>query len=286
MELKPGMTVLLEVVREANFGVFLSDGTTDILLHKREMTNPVQIGETLEVFLYHDHDGRLAATTSKPLLDKDGMAWLEVVSVKQGHGLFLFNGTSRDLFLSMDELPEDRELWPQQGDRIPVSMTWDKKGRMMGKLVKGHPIEKISKKGDSSLLKQEVTATIYHFLSDGAVLLSEEGYLCFLHNTEMNHKYRLGEKVNGRVLFVREDGRLNITTFPPRKERQYDDAEVVYEYLLSRGGSMPYWDKTTPEDIQRRFQMSKAAFKRALGKLMKEGKVYQKDGWTYQKEKQ
>ena len=60
-----------------------------------------------------------------------------------------------------------------------------------------------------------------------------------------------------------------------------EDAQVLYDYMESRGGVMPFWDKSYPEDIRERFNMSKAAFKRALGKLMKEGKVYQEEGWTY-----
>jgi predicted RNA-binding protein (virulence factor B family) len=70
-----------------------------------------------------------------------------------------------------------------------------------------------------------------------------------------------------------------------RSEQQDDDADKLMSYLQGRGGTMPYWDKTPPEDIKQRFSMSKASFKRALGKLMKEGKIEQRDGWTYIKEK-
>ena len=60
-----------------------------------------------------------------------------------------------------------------------------------------------------------------------------------------------------------------------------DDSQIILQYLQIRGGAMPYSDKSTPDDIKRTFEMSKAAFKRALGKLMKDGEIYQEDGWTY-----
>ncbi|TWI56373.1 CvfB family protein [Halalkalibacter nanhaiisediminis] len=286
MELKPGYVVTLEVVRKADFGYFISDGKVDILLHERETSGKLEVGDKVEVFLYHDHQGRLAATMEKPLLQVGEVAWLEAVSVKTGHGVFFHNGISRDLFLSMDELPYDRELWPKPGDRLPLSLTWDKKGRLMGKLVKGEPIEKDAKKADSIMVHKEVAGYAYHFLDEGVLILTDEGYIAFLHNDEMTQEPRYGEYIRARVLFVREDGRMNVTTRPLRSEQQEEDSERIYAFLLERGGSMPYWDKTPPEDIFARFQMSKAAFKRALGKLMKEKKIEQRDGWTHLKEKQ
>lgn len=162
MELKPGYTVNLEVIRKANFGYFLSDGNTDILLHEREITKEINIGDHIDVFLYHDHQGRLAATMEEPYLQVGEFAWLEAVEVKTGHGVFFHNGISRDLFLSMDELPYDRELWPRPGDRLPLSLTWDKKGRLMAKLVKGEPVEKTSIKAPTEVMNKEVSGYVYH----------------------------------------------------------------------------------------------------------------------------
>lgn len=126
--LKPGITADLAVVREAPFGYFLSDGHTDILLHQNEATKPLELEEKVCVFLYHDHQNRLSATMHEPIIKNDEMGWLKVVSVRQGHGVFVDNGISRDLFVSMDELPFDRREWPAAGDRLFCSLTWDKKG--------------------------------------------------------------------------------------------------------------------------------------------------------------
>ncbi|MDV2683053.1 S1-like domain-containing RNA-binding protein [Alkalihalophilus lindianensis] len=285
MELKPGYTVTLEVARKAKFGYFLSDGKTDILMHENDVEEEVETGSHIEVFLYHDHQNRLSATTKKPLIQGEGFAWLEVVSVKTGHGLFLFNGISRDLFLSMDELPSDRNLWPKPGDKLPVSYTWDKKGRLMSRLVKGQPIEEQSVRATEDMMSKEVKGHVYHYLDEGAAIFTEEGYLAYLHDNEMIKEPRYGEEVTVRVIYVREDGRINVTMHPLRSERQEDDAEKLVRYMEERGGQMPYWDKSQPEDIKHRFNLSKAAFKRALGKLLKEKKIEQREGWTYLKEK-
>ncbi|WP_100406726.1 CvfB family protein [Bacillus solitudinis] len=285
MELKPGYTVTLNVARTAGFGYFLNLGEEDVLLHEREATRKLEVGESVEVFLYHDHQERLSATMEVPFLRVGEIAWLETVSVKTGHGVFLNNGVSRDLFLSMDELPYDRARWPQPGDKLPVSITWDKRGRMMAKLVKGEAIESQSKAAADIMMHKEIQGYVYHYLDEGALLLSDEGYLAFIHEDEMTQKPRFGEHVSVRVIYVRPDGRLNVTMRPLRSEQQEDDAEKIYQYLQGRGGSMPYWDKTPPEDISQRFGISKASFKRALGKLIKENKIEQRDGWTYLKEK-
>ena len=86
-----------------------------------------------------------------------------------------------------------------------------------------------------------------------------------------------------RVIDVKDDGNLNVSFLPLKQDKMQDDAEVILEYLAVRNGAIPFWDKSQPEEIKDRFNMSKASFKRALGKLMKENQVYQEEGWTYLK---
>ncbi|WP_139367510.1 S1 RNA-binding domain-containing protein [Bacillus alkalicellulosilyticus] len=284
--LLPGHMATLTVARKTNFGYFLTDGTEDILLHKREATRELELDEKVEVFLYHDHQKRIAATMEEPLITFGEIAWLEVVSVLPRDGLFLNNGISRDLFLSIDELPFERERWPKPGDRLPVSLINDKKGRVMAQHIKGPLIEKQAKKATELSLNQEVTGTVYHFVDEGVFLLTEEGYLAFLHESESSFVPRLGQQLTVRVTYVRDDGRINVSAFADKMKSQVEDSEKILEYMKSRDGAMPYGDKSQAEDITTRFNMSKAAFKRALGKLMKEQLVYQKEGWTYLKEKQ
>ncbi|UOE95625.1 S1-like domain-containing RNA-binding protein [Alkalihalobacillus sp. LMS39] len=284
--LTPGQMETLKVARKAKFGYFLTDGQVDVLLHEREATKELEEEEEVTVYLYHDHQNRIAATMTRPHVIVGEIAWLEVVTVKPRDGLFLNNGISRDLFVSMDELPTDRNLWPQEGDSLPVTPTFDKKGRVMGKLVSGQPIEKEAKKADKTIMNTQVSGIVYHFGSEGVFLLTDEKYLALLHESEMKEHPRLGQRLEVRVTFVREDGRINVSMHASKMESQVEDSEKVYRHLVNRGGSMPYGDKTTADEVKARFNISKSAFKRALGKLMKEDKVYQKDGWTYTKEKE
>ena len=90
-----------------------------------------------------------------------------------------------------------------------------------------------------------------------------------------------GQQITGRVTFLREDGRINISMRLQKENALVADAEDIYAYLVKRNGSMPYCDGTPLEIIKQKFGISKAAFKRALGHLMKEGKVRQENGWTY-----
>ncbi len=157
----------------------------------------------------------------------------------------------------------------------------------MGRLVRGQPIEKQSGEAKADVMNQELYARVYHFGEKGVFLLTElKRYIAFLHEDEYTYHPRLGERMKVRVTFVRPDGRINVTAKPLRSEQQSDDAEQILAYLNARNGAMPYSDKSQPEDIKKRFTMSKSAFKRGLGKLLKEGKIEQRDGWTYVKEEQ
>lgn len=287
MEFKPGMIVKLKVERKADFGFFLTSEkveSEDVLLHKRQVTDPIKVGDTVEVFLFHDHQGRLAATMEKPIVSLGNFDWLEVVSINERDGVFLYNGIDRDLFLSMDDLGPDRALWPKVGDKVPVSLIYDKKGRLMGRLLRGTPIEDTAALAPKTILNEEITGTIYSFAEKGVFVMTKEGYIAFLHFNEANEDLHLGKVITGRVTFVRDDGKINISMQPKAHERRHDDADKIYEFLEKREGGMPYTDSSDPIIIKQKFNMSKGAFKRAIGKLLKEGKVYQKDGWTYKKE--
>lgn len=287
MEFKPGIIVKLKVARKADFGYFLTsekENSEDVLLHKRQVTQPIEVGDIVEVFLFHDHQGRLAATMEQPIVSLGKSAWLKVVSVNERDGVFLYNGVDRDLFLSMDDLGPDRALWPKVGDEIPVSLIYDKKGRLMGRLLRGAPVEENAAHAPKTILNEEVTGTIYSFAEKGVFVMTKEGYIAFLHFNETSDELHLGKVITGRVTFVRDDGKINISMQPKAHERRHDDADKIYEFLLKREGGMPYTDNSDPTIIKQKFDMSKGAFKRAIGKLLKEGKIYQKDGWTYKKE--
>lgn len=280
--IQPGTVVELEVERQADFGVFLTDGNEDVLLHNNEMEEDIEIGDMVSVFLYHDKQGRITATMKLPEIQIGTYGWAEVVNVKRDLGVFVDIGISKDILVSVDDLPSLNHLWPAVGDKLYISLKTDRYDRLFGRLATEDVIQDISVQAPAKGMRNSaVKGHVYRLLKVGSFMVSEEGYRCFIHESERKQEPRLGEYVEGRVIDIKEDGSLNVSLIPFKQEQMTDDSQVVFNYLQNRGGAMPYSDKTPPEDIQFHFGLSKGAFKRALGKLMKEGKIYQEEGWTY-----
>ena len=283
-KIQAGLAVELEVERKADFGWFLTDGSEDVLLHHSEMNEgtELELGDEVTVFIYHDKQARLTATMKIPEIQIDQYGWAEVVNVKRKLGVFVNIGLSKDILVSLDDLPNIDRLWPEVGDRLYVSLKTDRNDRLFGKLATEDVIQEIAVKAPlKGVRNTTVKGNVYRLLMVGSFFVSEEGYRCFIHESERKEEPRLGELVEGRVIDSKEDGTLNISLFPFKQDLMGEDADVIFTYLMNRGGAMPYGDKTPPDDIQFHFGLSKGAFKRALGKLMKEEKIYQEDGWTY-----
>ncbi|WP_145323349.1 MULTISPECIES: CvfB family protein [Paenibacillus] len=288
MSLIAGTVVSLPVSREVSpFGFFLTTGSEDVLLHYTELTRDIKIGETLEVFVFFDTEDRLAVTMKKPYLMLGEMARLVVADVHPRLGCFLEMGLGRQLLLPIRELPELEELRPQVGDEVFVIMEHDKQGRLRAKLAGERELSPLSFHAPTSWLNEWVEATVYKPLQMGTFVLVEGGVLGFgaigmIHSSERSHMLRLGEKVKCRVTLVREDGRVNLAMTQLKQVGRNEDADKLLAFMKERPmGGMPYSDATPPDIIKQRFGISKSAFKRALGKLMKDGLIVQKESWTY-----
>lgn len=196
-------------------------------------------------------------------------------------------GLGRQLLLPIRELPELEELRPQVGDEVFVIMEHDKQGRLRAKLAGERELSPLSFHAPTSWLNEWVEATVYKPLQMGTFVLVEGGVLGFgaigmIHSSERSHMLRLGEKVKCRVTLVREDGRVNLAMTQLKQVGRNEDADKLLAFMKERPmGGMPYSDATPPDIIKQRFGISKSAFKRALGKLMKDGLVVQKESWTY-----
>jgi predicted RNA-binding protein (virulence factor B family) len=207
--------------------------------------------------------------------------WVDVVEVKENLGVFVNIGIQKDILVSEDDLPAFTTLWPTTVDRLYVALSYDQRGRLIAKPATEDVIQSIANAAPPSLRNQSISGIVYRLLKVGSFVISKEGYRCFIHESERIEEPRLGAEIEGRVIEVKEDGSLNMSLLPRKQERIDDDAEVILEYMETRGGGMPFGDKSDANDINMDFQMSKSAFKRALGKLIKENKVYQDNGWTY-----
>ncbi len=119
--------------------------------------------------------------------------------------------------------------------------------------------------------------TIYYTNKEGAALITSEGYRGFIHRTERKEEPRVGQVVEGRVIAVKEDGSINVTLRPLKQDSLSDDADVILKHLEANNGIIPFHDKSDPEEIRATFQISKSAFKRALGTLLKRGQIKQEN---------
>jgi predicted RNA-binding protein (virulence factor B family) len=291
MSLQAGTIVPAEVAREVPpNGYFLHCDEREVLMPYSEAARKMEIGERVDVFIYHDSQDRLAATMKQPLLTFGELGLLEVVDVNQRLGCFLEIGLGRNVLLPMSELPESPELRPHVGDKVFVVLENDKQGRMIARTAGEQELSGKTFAAPASWKNNWVEARVYKVLQMGAFVVCDGGVVGFgviglIHRDEQSRILRLGEQVRVRVTFVREDGRVNLSMKEFKKAGRVQDADLLLEFLKERpNGAMPYSDETPADIISKRFGMSKAAFKRALGKLMKDGLVEQKGSWTHLRE--
>jgi len=278
-----GQTTTLTVARKADFGYFLTDGNEDVLLHINQAQQELSEGDQIEVFLYVDSQGRISASMTIPEISVGSYGWVKVTDANPKIGVFLNIGLPKDILLGADDLPAHQSVWPNPGDLVYITLRVNRNNLIYAKLASDQVIQSISVKATRKDFNKNVQGHIYRTAKVGSWVYTIEGYKGFIHESQRGKEPRLGEKIEGRVIDVKEDGTINVSLLARKEESQDLDAARIYEYLMSRNGAMPYNDKSMPEDIQERFGLSKGAFKRALGKLMKEGKVYQEGSWTYVK---
>lgn len=271
--LMAGMIVTLKVLRETDISYLLTNGIEEIFLHKKEALHAYQPSDEVQVFLYVDHQGRLAATPTLPLVDLEKGAFLEVVGVTPSLGVFLHNGIVKDLLLSKDDLPFSYEDWPQKGDRLFVTMKLKKDKLFARQPGRKQIIDYYHE--EPPLLKEgaEVDAFVQYLVEEGIVAFTDSGIELFIHRNNMRSKVRLGEKIHPRILKQQEPHTYGATLIERKESMMDQDASILLRYMDLRGGVMRFTDKSDPEDIQAAFHMSKSAFKRALGNLYKQGLV-------------
>lgn len=284
--MKPGTFETLRVDEQVDYGYFLTDGEKRVLLHNNEVTEEIHVGDEIEVFFLVDSTDRLSATMKKPFITEGEYGWTDVVDVRDEYGAFINIGLAKDALVGKDNLPFLREVWPEPGDKLYCTLKVTNNGRFFVRLATEEIIKPLLKNADRELFNKEISGTVYRMIVAGSFIITDEGYKGFIHSTQRTREPRLGERVTGRVIDVKEDGTVNISLLPRKHEALSDDAEKIFAYMKERGGAMPYSDKSDAEDIKERFSLSKGAFKRAIGHLMKAGKVYQEGGWTYEKKEE
>lgn len=253
------------VVKQVDFGVYLGNEEERVLLPKKQVPEGVEIGDPVEVFLYKDSDDRLIATTNEPKLKLDELAVLTVAEVGK-FGAFLEWGLEKDLFLPYKE----QTTTLHAGDSCLVTLYVDKSKRLCATMKVYHLLQT-----DSPYQKDDKVSGIIYDTSDefGLFVAVDSKYSARIAPKEMYGALNIGDTIEARVAAVKPDGKLDLSV-KERVEVQMDkDAELIWNVLEKRGGSLPFTDKADPVIIKEEFDMSKNAFKRAVGRLLKEGKI-------------
>ena len=280
MKYGPSTVAVLTVVRESEMGAFLDAETgrtnDDILLHKTQQTEPVHIGDQVKVFLYLDPKHRLTASMRVPRLKEGQIARMRVINVTKD-GAFLDVGAERGIFMPYAGMRGKLQI----GEVVWAKLYTDKSGRLAVTMKVEDEMRRASVKAVDVHKGQMVKGSVYNITDSGAFMLTTERYIAFIANKEMQEHPRVGQELEARVTYVRPDGRINASLREAKDKALVSDADKILMFLQSNNGRMPYCDTSSPELIKGKFKISKAAFKRALGHLYKDGLIEMKDGWTY-----
>ena len=274
---KVGDVRKLTIKKPVDDGYILTDESTDVFL---KTENELEVGDQIEVFLYHNQSGEIVASAEIPTVQLTTFDWGEVVRVIQDLGVFVDIGANIEVLLSNDDLSEYKQVWPIVGDQVYISLKLDKKDRLLAEPVREGDFEGTWENAPENLFNQDIKGRVFRSGREGAALITEDGYRGFVHHTERKEEPRVGEWVEGRVIKVKENGTLNISLLPRKQEAQADDAEKIKTYLEENNGEIPIDNKSGPDLIRETFDMSKSAFKRAIGKLYKERLIKQEEGKT------
>ena len=260
-----GTKKTLMVVKEVEFGVYLGNSQEKVLLPKKQVPEGVEVGDPIEVFLYKDSSDRLIATTNEPKIMLGELAVLTVAATG-GIGAFLDWGLEKDLLLPFREQTAPLK----KGDQILVALYIDKSQRLCATMK---VYERL--RTDSPYKVDDQVEGIIYELSDkfGVFVAVDNLYSALIPKREAFGKLRVGDRVKARVVKVKEDGKLDLSVREKAFLQMDVDADLIMKRMEEYGGSLPFTDKADPELIKKEFDLSKNAFKRAIGRLLKEGKI-------------
>lgn len=263
--MKLGKKQVLTVVKKVDFGVYLGSDEERVLLPKKQVPAGIELGDPIEVFLYKDSDDRLIATTGEPKIELGKLAVLDVVDTGK-FGAFLNWGLEKDLFLPFKQQTAKVE----KGDRCLVSLYIDKSQRLCATM---RVYELLST--NSPYKKDDEVQGIVYDTSDnfGTFVAVDNQFSALIPKKDSFGNFRVGQTVTARVAAVKPDGKLDLSVKDKIPMQMDKDAEMILAKIEKCGGVLPFTDKADPELIKKEFNMSKNAFKRAVGRLFKERKI-------------
>lgn len=258
----------LIIVKKVDFGVYLAekeDAEDKVLLPGKQVPEGARPGDVLEVFVYKDSKDRLISTTQEPKVQLGEIAVLKVTEVTK-IGAFLDWGLEKELLLPFRE--QTRRV--SAGEEVLIAVYEDKSSRLCATMN----VYKYLDTDAPYKAEDRVTGTIYEISREfGAFVAVDNLYSGLIPKKEFHGNRAIGDQVEARVTSVKEDGKLNLSIREKAYLQMDADADYVLQVLDEYDGVLPFNDKVSPEIIERELHLSKNAFKRAVGRLLKEGKI-------------
>lgn len=260
----------LLVVKEVDFGVYLgeelnAEPENRVLLPKKQVPQGTKIGDEIEVFLYKDSKDRIIATVNMPIICAGEVGVLKVSQVTQ-IGAFLNWGLEKDILL-----PYKEQTKPvKENEEVLVAIYIDKSKRLAATMNVYNYLSKESDYKKDDMVSGVVYQTSKEF---GAFVAVDNKYSALIPKKELFGDIKIGDVVNARVTAIKPDGKIDLSI----REKAYlqieKDAKKILEIMDSFNGKLPFTDKSAPEVIKEHTGMSKNEFKRAVGNLLKNGKI-------------
>ena len=258
----------LVVIKKVDFGVYLAEkaGSEEkVLLPVKQVPQGADLGSSIEVFIYKDSDDRLIATTSEP---KIMLGDVRVLKVKETTriGAFMDWGLEKDVLLPFKE----QTAKVKAGDDVLCAMYIDKSSRLCVTMN----VYKYLKSDSPYKKDDKVMGTVYEMSDNfGAFVAVDDIYSGLIAKKELYGNLKIGDRISARVVSVKEDGRLNLSVREKAYLQMDTDADKIFAMIENNGGKLGFTDKASPDLIKEKTGMSKNEFKRAVGRLLKEGKI-------------
>ena len=264
--IKVGEYNKLKVLREVEFGFYLDDSAEGILLPKRFVPEGLKAGDEIKVFVYHDSEGRLIATTQHPKGVVGEIVKLKAVTVTN-QGAFLDWGLMKDIFV-----PKSKQLsGMRQGADYLVKIYIDEQ---TGRVAATEKIEPFLSNENLTVKEKDIVDLIVYRRTDiGYLVIINNKYTGVLHFNEIYRSIGVGDKLKGFIKTIRPENKIDVAAGKPGYTRVEDEAEKIVRLLTKNNNYLPYNDKSDPEEIYSFFGISKKAFKMAVGTLYKQEKI-------------
>lgn len=265
--IKIGQDNRLTVAREVDFGVYLADDEgNEVLMPARYVGEDLQVGDTVDVFVYTDSEDRPVATTDVPFAKVGEFAFLQVTAVNR-IGAFLDWGLPKDLLVPFAE----QKSKMMQGGIYPVYVYLDHES---GRVVASAKLEKhLGNVYPDYKAGQEVECLVVQHTLIGYKVIVDNLHWGMVYHNEIFTPLEIEQTVKAYVKSVRDDGKIDLTLSGSTGKRVHGLADRILEYIKESGGHIALNDKSSPDDIKAAFQCSKKDFKKAVGALYKERKI-------------